>query len=91
MESRVMAFNVLPKLLVSRNNQLNEKAFQRALAKSNLDTTQTLGVYLPVSFSLSQEFSLQQLNREISSREHIVKIQNEINQLSYSTAESVVH
>ncbi len=77
---------------VSRDNQLNEKAYQRAITKRALNEGKAQDLYLSVTFILSQNISPQQMTQEKLSREFVVKMQNELNnQFFHSGAELLIH
>lgn len=75
--------------LSSRDNQLNEKAFQRAIAVNALQNGQT-NLFHTVDFHVSQDLSLNQIIQEKNSRERVVKMQEAIN-TPILKAELVMH
>jgi hypothetical protein len=81
MVSDVLGCTVVSKFLFSssRDSQLNEKAFQRALALTSRHKIESLDIYQSVPFQISQDVSLKQIIQEKSSRERVVKMQDEIN------------
>lgn len=83
MKSRVVAINALPKslLLVSRDNHLNARAYQRAL---NAPHTQPISALV---FQPSRNISLQQLMIEKSSRQRVVDMQHQLNGFRSQKAE----
>lgn len=93
MKSRVMAINALskPLLLVNRDNPLNEKAYQRALAQNSTQTHQVISLYSASVFQPSSDMSLQQLMIEKLSRQCVVEMQNQLNECRSQNAESLMY
>lgn len=83
MESRAVGLKGFSGILslTCRDNRLNEKAYQRAIANKNkiVKGSKPLDLYLPVTFKLSENILPQQLNQEKLLRETVIKMQNEIN------------
>ncbi len=93
MKSRVMAITALPKSLslVNRDSQLNERAYQRALAQKISQNQQVSPLYSALVFQPSNDISLQQMMKEKSSRQRVVEMQCQLNDCRSQNAELVMH
>ena len=93
MKSRVVAITALPKSLslVNRDKHLNERAYQRALARNKSQSDQVSPVYFELVFEPSDDISLQQMTKEKSSRQRVVEMQNQLNDCSHHNAELLMH
>lgn len=93
MKSSVVEVTALPKvfLLANRDNDLNERAYQRALARNKSQSPQVNPLYSVLIFQLTDDVSLQQMVKEKSSRQRVVEMQNQLNDHRSQTAELMIH
>lgn len=95
MKSSVVAVAALPKLLLlaNRDNDLNEKAFQRALlARDKSQSPQdNPPLYSVLVFQPSDGISLQQMAKETTWRQRVVEMQNQLNDNRSHKAELMMH
>lgn len=90
MKSSVVAITALPLLrpLVNRNDQLNEKAYQRALARNNrLQTSKGNALYSILVFEPSENILSQQLTDEKKARQRILDMQKQMNEVDVHSYE----
>ena len=92
MKSRVVAITALPKelSLVNRDNHLNERAYQRALARNKSQSYQVSPLYSDLVFEPSDDISLQQMMKEKSSRQRVVDMQRKLNNFIHQVTELVM-
>lgn len=81
MKSGFMAVDALPKSLfiTKRNNQLNEKAYQRALAQQTAQSNRDSSLYFEPKFQLCVNGSPEHMLKEKVSRERVLKMQHQLN------------
>ena len=93
MKSSVAPVTALPKLLslLNRNNALNERAYQRALARGKSQSPQVSPLYAVLEFKPSDDISLQHMMKEKSSRQRIVDMQHQLNEFSAEQSELMMH
>lgn len=66
--------------LSSRDNELNKRAFQRALMKTTTSSMNTTDImFNHLQYKLSEEISTDQMMNERKCREHVLQMQHEIN------------
>lgn len=89
MDSSVLEEKALPRFQIQlgRDNLLNEKAHQRAIAKSKLHDP----FNWKMIFTMSENISVQQIRKEIKFRTRIARMQVEINKRTCPNIELVMH
>lgn len=81
MKSDFMAVDALSKSLfiTKRNNQLNEKAYQRALAQQTVQFNRDGSFYSEPKFQRCVNGSPEHMLKEKASRERVLNMQHQIN------------
>lgn len=74
----VSAVSALSELRISRDDELNEKAYLRAMMKQSSVTDCLVDTYTFATFKPPQDISTHRITEERLSRERILQMQNDI-------------